>query len=146
MILVEKVCSRLPFTYWVRIPYAASSDQDKEEGDTEEEEEGVASRRFLPAHLAPVPAHLLDCLSCQHIRGGQQSLYNNKLVTVDVVAHCRCGGSLEAHQTSGAEVPGSNPASTTMILMRCRIIVKYSRKSRGREGNLPLRQKKYLKK
>ena len=82
MILVEKVCSRLPFTYWVRIPYAASSDQDKEEGNTEEEEEGVASRRFLPAHLAPVPAHLLDCLSCQHIRGGQQSLYNNKLVTV----------------------------------------------------------------
>ena len=42
----------------------------------------MASRRFLPAHLAPVPAHLLDCLSCQHIRGGQQSLYNNKLVTV----------------------------------------------------------------
>ena len=36
----------------------------------------------------------------------------------------RCGGSLVAHQTSGAEVPGSNPASTTIILMRCRIIVK----------------------
>ena len=28
-----------------------------------------------------------------------------------------------AHQTSGAEVPGSNTASPTMILMRCRIIV-----------------------
>ena len=28
-----------------------------------------------------------------------------------------------AHQTSGAEVLGSNPASPTMILMRCRIIV-----------------------
>ena len=28
-----------------------------------------------------------------------------------------------AHQTSEAEVPGSNPASPTMILMRCRIIV-----------------------
>ena len=27
-------------------------------------------------------------------------------------------------QTSGAEVPGSNPASPTMILMHCRIIVK----------------------
>ena len=44
------------------------------------------------------------------------------LIGVDVVAHCcrcggslagRCGGSLVAHQTSGAEVPGSNPASTT---------------------------------
>ena len=36
----------------------------------------------------------------------------------------RCGGSLVAHQTSGAEDLGSNPASTTMSLMRCRIIVK----------------------
>ena len=27
----------------------------------------------------------------------------------------RCGGSLPAHQTSGAEVPDSNPASPTMI-------------------------------
>ena len=35
----------------------------------------------------------------------------------------RCGGSSVAHQTSGAEFPGSNPASPTMILMRCRIIV-----------------------
>ena len=41
----------------------------------------------------------------------------------DVVFHRRCGGSLEAHQTSGAEVPGSYPASPTMILMHCRIIV-----------------------
>ena len=30
----------------------------------------------------------------------------------DVVAHWRiCGGSFVVHQTSGAEVPGSNPAS-----------------------------------
>ena len=36
----------------------------------------------------------------------------------------RCGGSLLAHQTSEAEVLGSNPESPTMILMRCRIIVK----------------------
>ena len=27
------------------------------------------------------------------------------------------------HQTSEAEIPGSNPASPTMILGRCRIIV-----------------------
>ena len=27
-------------------------------------------------------------------------------------------------QTSEAEVPGSNPASPTKILMRCRIVVK----------------------
>ena len=41
----------------------------------------------------------------------------------DVVAHCwrcggsleRCGGSLVAHQISRAEVPGSNPASPTII-------------------------------
>ena len=37
----------------------------------------------------------------------------------------RCGGSLVARQTSGAEIPGSNPASTAIILMRCRIIVQY---------------------
>ena len=50
----------------------------------------------------------------------------------DVVAHIRrcggswrcgsswrCGGSLVVPQTSGAEVPGSNPVSPTMILMRC---------------------------
>ena len=36
----------------------------------------------------------------------------------------RCGGSLVAHQTSEAEVPGSYPASLTMILMLCRIIGK----------------------
>ena len=29
------------------------------------------------------------------------------------------------HQTFGAEVLGSNPASPTMILGRCRIIVQY---------------------
>ena len=48
----------------------------------------------------------------------------------------RCGGSLAAHQTSGAEVPGLNPATLTMILVCCRIIV----------GNLPLRLKKIFKK
>ena len=35
----------------------------------------------------------------------------------------RCGGSLEVHQTSGAEVLGSNTAYPAMTLMRCRIIV-----------------------
>ena len=43
----------------------------------------------------------------------------------------RCGGSFEeiwwligvAHQTFELEVPGSNPASPTMILKRCGIIV-----------------------
>ena len=39
--------------------------------------------------------------------------------------YCRCGGSLLARQTSAAEVPGSNPASTAMILMHCGIIVLY---------------------
>ena len=52
-----------------------------------------------------------------------------------------------AHQTSEAEVPGSKPASPTMILMRCRIIVNnVEKKSQGREGNLTLGQKKDLKK
>ena len=49
----------------------------------------------------------------------------------DVVAHYkmwwlirRCGvAHLVARQTSGPEVLGSNPASPTMILGRCRIIV-----------------------
>ena len=45
----------------------------------------------------------------------------------DVVAHCLkmwwlIGGDVVA-QTSGAGIPDSNPASSTMILMRCRIIV-----------------------
>ena len=31
---------------------------------------------------------------------------------------------------------------TTMLLVRCRIIVKYSRTSQGRDGNLPLWQNK----
>ena len=62
------------------------------------------------------------------------------------MAHRRCGGSLLVHQTSEAEVPGSNPASPTMILMRCRIIVNNVQKSQGREGNLPLGQKKIIKK
>ena len=35
----------------------------------------------------------------------------------------RCGGSLVARQTSGPEVPGSNPASPTKILGSCRVIV-----------------------
>ena len=45
-----------------------------------------------------------------------------------------------ALQTAEAAVPGSNPASPTMILMRCRIIVIYCKISR--DGDLPLRQKK----
>ena len=36
----------------------------------------------------------------------------------------RCGGSLVALLTAEAAVPGSNPASPAMILMRCRVIVK----------------------
>ena len=43
-----------------------------------------------------------------------------------VVCGCgglRCGGSLVAHQTSGAGVLGSKSASTTMILMHCWIIL-----------------------
>ena len=58
----------------------------------------------------------------------------------------RCGGSLLVHQTSEAEVPGSHPASLTIILMRCRIIANNVEKSQGREGNLPLGQKKRTKK
>ena len=57
----------------------------------------------------------------------------------DVVAQ------LVVHQTSGTEVPGSNPASATMILGRCRITVYYC-KSQGRGGNLHLGPKKYTKK
>ena len=52
-----------------------------------------------------------------------------------------CGGSLVARQTSGAEVPGSNSASTTMILMRCRIIVYYCKTSTWGQKNI---QKMFL--
>ena len=45
---------------------------------------------------------------------------------------------MAVHQTSGAEVPGSNPASPTGSL--CNNV----KKTQGREGNLPLRQKNDL--
>ena len=48
-------------------------------------------------------------------------------------------------QTSEAEVPGSNPASHTMILMRRRIFVRKCCKFQCREGDLPISQKKILK-
>ena len=50
-----------------------------------------------------------------------------------------------AHQTSGAEVRGSNPTSPIKILMCCRIIVLSCGKTQGREEDLPLRQKKIKK-
>ena len=43
---------------------------------------------------------------------------------------------------SGAEVPGSNPASPAMILMRCRIIVNKVANLRVERESLPLKQKK----
>ena len=54
-------------------------------------------------------------------------------------------GSGVARQTSEAEVLGSNPASPTMILGRCRIIVSYY-KTQGRGVNLHLRPKRDTKK
>ena len=61
---------------------------------------------------------------------------------------CRCGGSLIAHQTSGAEVPGSNPASTHLVPQWswCGAGSLCKKKSQGREGDLPLRQKKDIRK
>ena len=56
-------------------------------------------------------------------------MYNPTLYMIyygDVVATV-C--TLVACQTSEAEVPGSNPASPTMILGRCRIIVSYCKNS-----------------
>ena len=63
-----------------------------------------------------------------------------------------CGfadGLLIAHQTSGAEVPGSNSTSPTEShnhpdALQDHCVIMY-RKTQGREGNLPLRQKKILK-
>ena len=46
-----------------------------------------------------------------------------------------------ACQTSEAEGPGSNPASPTMILGRCRIIVVYCKIS-GKRGEPPPEAKK----
>ena len=48
-------------------------------------------------------------------------------------------------QQKQAEVPGSNPASPTMILGRCRIIVSYY-KTQGRGVHLHLRPKRERKK
>ena len=39
------------------------------------------------------------------------------------VKHVRCGGSLVAHWTSRAKVLGSSPASPTMILVGCRMVI-----------------------
>ena len=50
-------------------------------------------------------------------------------------------------QTSEAVVPGSNPASLTVAkTLRTGRVTVYTVKSRGREGNLPLRLKKKGKK
>ena len=46
----------------------------------------------------------------------------------------RCGDSMVAHQTSGAVDPGTNLASHTIILGRCRIIVKYCKNLRVTKG------------
>ena len=59
----------------------------------------------------------------------------------------RCGGSLAALQNTEAVVPGSNTASLTEEnsedkQSHCVMTVyEYTVKSRGREGDLPLRQK-----
>ena len=68
------------------------------------------------------------------------TLYLKKIIKILYEGDQRCGGSLLAHQTSEAEVPGSNPASPTMIF------VNNVEKSLGREENLPVGQKKYTKK
>ena len=49
-----------------------------------------------------------------------------------------CDGSLVAHQTTGAEVPASNPASPKMVLMRCRIIAS------NNVENLKVQKETYL--
>ena len=58
----------------------------------------------------------------------------------DVVVHRRCGGSLVVRQSSQAEVPGSNPASPTMIGAAGSMC--HTVKSQGRGENLHLRPKK----
>ena len=55
--------------------------------------------------------------SCPHAAAAFK--LNHPRAEVKIVMMMRCDGSLVAHQTSGAEVPGSNPAFSTMILMRC---------------------------
>ena len=50
-----------------------------------------------------------------------------------------------ASQTSGVEVPGSNPVSSTMILGRFRIIVKYFKNLRVEGGTSTGGKKKYTK-
>ena len=54
----------------------------------------------------------------------------------------RCDGSLVAHQNFGAEVLGSNLASPTMILMRCRSIVKNVENLRAERETYPSGKKK----
>ena len=49
-----------------------------------------------------------------------------------------------AHQTSAAEALGSNPTTPTMILMRCRIIVKKCKNLREEKETFPLRQKRSI--
>ena len=57
-----------------------------------------------------------------------------------VVAQMKMWWFIGARLTVEGAVPCSNPASSTIIPMRCRIIVKNS-KSQGREGDLALRRR-----
>ena len=72
----------------------------------------------------------------------RQSIYKStKFNSLEFVLHnLGCGGSL-------AEVPGSNPASPTMILIRCRIIVYNNvEKLRVERETYPCGKKRSLKK
>ena len=96
---------------------------------------GSGSGKLMRIHADPVPQPWLIvlCLCSYLLPGGL--LPNHALHSIQArvqILHCtvcirtsNCGGSLVAHQTSEAVVPGSNPASSTMILGHCRFIVKY---------------------
>ena len=102
-------------------------------------------RNSVPARvkMAPESDEGKECLSF-HPR--KWNFSENATLILVVSEINRCGVSLVARQTSEAVVLGSNPASPTMILGRCRIIVSYCKNSLYREGNLHLRPKKNTKK
>ena len=88
--------------------------------------------------LFPAGWHLSEA-GIQLCAGGSATPTTKEIIhKVNRIYLRRCGGSVVARQTFGAEVPGSNLASPTMILGGAAGSLCNTVKSQGREGALYL--------
>ena len=75
--------------------------------------------------MFPQAVHVVIVANFQYIIVGivhryqsGRAMHAENICKYILIGDWRCGGSLVAHQTSGAEVLDSNPTSPTTILMR----------------------------